>query len=292
MIQALDEYKNQFTDHVPVSEDELRQSIADNRGQVPQNIQPAADGSYYRQIVLNPTAVDAANKFQDIIRQYGDFISPQSMRKARGIFDDSVARAGGYNGTSLAEGSMIDAQREAANSIRSQLAKDNPEIVPLNHEINFWLDVQKVAEETAQRQTGQQGGLIAPLAKQVGRATGAAIGYQAGGYMGAGIGGYLGGEVMGKLASTVRSPMWRTVSAVTKNNIADALASGDWSTAKNLLDSASDRNSFNLGTPGMGNLGTVSMTPNKAQNDFTMQAARNYAADPSKGAAYYLRRKK
>ena len=200
MVQALDEYKSQFTDRVPVSEDEFRQALTENNGRVPDNIQQGADGSLYRQVVLNPTAVDAADKFQGIIRQYGDFISPQSMRKARQVFDDAVSRAGGYNGTSLAEGSVIDAQREAASSIRSQLAKDNPELGPLNQEINFWLDVQRVAEETAQRQVGQQGGLSAPMAKQIGRATGAAIGYKAGGYVGAGIGGYLGGEVMGKLA--------------------------------------------------------------------------------------------
>ena len=227
MIDALEQYKQQFQDRLPVSEEQLRSDMARNRGQVPADIVQGPDGSMTRIVNLKPEAVQAAQALQDTIKQYGDSISPTSMRKARQIFDESVARAGGYEGRSLPEGSLLDARKEAATAIREQLAKDNPELVPLNAEVNFWLDVQRIAKETARRRVGQQGGLSVQLAKQGGRIVGGGIGYGAGGPIPAAAGAYFGGEIAAKMARVTQSTKWRTVSAITKNRVADMLAEGN-----------------------------------------------------------------
>lgn len=208
MIDALEQYKKGFQDTVP-----------DGQGGT-------------KTINIDDNAVNAASALQKTISQYGDTISPQSMRKVRQIFDESVARAGGYEGRNLAEGSILDARKEAATAIRQQLAKDNPELVPLNNEVNFWLDVQKIAKETAQRKVGQQGGIIVPMAKRAGQVAGGTVGFEMGGPAGAAAGYLTGGELAGNIAAATRSAKWRTVSAVAKNTLADALAAGNFMKAQ------------------------------------------------------------
>jgi hypothetical protein len=199
MLEAMDRYIQQFQDVAP-------------------------DGSI---IDIDPHAVAAANSLKETLAQYGDTISPKSMRRVRQIYDDSVARSGGYEGKSLADGSMLEAKREMASAIREQLAKDNPEIAPINSEINFWLDVQKIAKETARRRVGQQGGLTVDMAKRTGQVIGAGAGGAVGGLPGAGAGAYIGGEAAAHLARLTRSPRWRTLSAVTRNELANSIAAGN-----------------------------------------------------------------
>jgi hypothetical protein len=50
------------------------------------------------------------------------------------------------------------------------------------------------------------------------------------------LGGAIGGKVAAKLTRLTHSTGWRTFSAVAKNKLANALASGDWKTANSLLD--------------------------------------------------------
>lgn len=228
MVQALDEWKNQFIDRVPITKEALDTEIRANKGKAPSNVVQNEDGSFERVVHLDSDAINAATAMQDTLKQYGENITPRSMRKARQIFDESVARAGGYEGKSMAEGSMLDAKKEAASAIREQLAKDNPEIAPLNAEVNFWLDVQKIAAETAKRKVGQQGGLLVPMVKNAGRTVGAGTGFAVGGPGGAVAGTILGGMIAENMAKVVRSPKYRTVSAVLKNRLADALARGDF----------------------------------------------------------------
>lgn len=237
MIKALDDYKTQFQDRIPVSEQEFRDALAKNKGEAPPDIVKGEDGSLTRVVNLDPHAVQAAESLQATIKQYGDSITPASMRKARQVFDESVARAGGYEGRSLAEGSLVDARKEAATAIREQLAKDNPELAPLNAEVNFWLDVQRIAKETAKRRVGQQGGLTVEMAKRSAQVAGAGVGYQVGGPFGAAVGGYLAGDLAAKLARVTQSTQWRTVSAVAKNNLAKSLASGNFREASFHLSS-------------------------------------------------------
>ena len=172
----------------------------------------------------NPQAISAIEGVQEIVRQYGPNISPTSLRQLRQIFDEPVAHAGGYAGADLATHYTLNAQEAAANSIRKILHSASPDIGGLNKEISFWLDVRKVTSETALRQTGQAGGLVktfAPLA--VGAAGTAGLHY------GGAAGGIEAGAVMTLVAvatKMIRSPAWRTTSAVFKDRVASALASG------------------------------------------------------------------
>lgn len=175
--------------------------------------------------VAQPQAVNAIEGVQNIVKQYGPDVDPTTLRRLRQIFEDPVAQRGGYAGTDLSTNYTLSAQQQAADSIRGILNK-NPDIGALDKEISFWLDVQRVTSQSGLRRTGQEGGLmkvLGPLGAAVtGSGTGAAT-HSPVAAMGAA------GSIL--LASygvqAVRSPLWRTMSAVAKDRFAQALASGD-----------------------------------------------------------------
>ena len=174
---------------------------------------------------VNPTAVNAISNVRGVVMQYGDNISPMSLRQMKRIFDEPVAARGGYAGADLATRYTLKAQKAAANSIREILSRASPDVAALNKEISFWLDVQKVVSETAKRRTGQAGGLLrvlSPLAGSAGLGFGIAThSAQQGVEAGA-------AATLAALAyDGVRSPAWRTASAVLKNRFAGAIARGD-----------------------------------------------------------------
>jgi hypothetical protein len=151
----------------PSAERNLRETAGNG---APVDIVKNPDGSegYVRIATIDENAVNAANAMQKVIQQYGESMPVRSARKVRQIFDEAVAKAGGYEGRSLPEGSLLDAKKVATSAIRENLASTHPELVPWNKEINFWLNVQKIAQETAKRRVGQQGGILAPIAEQGG----------------------------------------------------------------------------------------------------------------------------
>lgn len=175
--------------------------------------------------IAQPQAVSAIEGIQNIVKQYGPDISPNSLRRLRQIFEDPVAAHGGYAGADLSTSYTLNAQQEAADSIRGILNK-NPDIGSLNKEISFWLDVQRVTSQSGLRRTGQEGGLmkvLGPLGAAVtGSGTGAAT-HSPAAAMGA-----AGATLLSSYAVQVaRSPLWRTMSAVAKDRFAQALATGD-----------------------------------------------------------------
>jgi hypothetical protein len=181
-------------------------------------IQPVLDAleSYKQEgtvqgIKVDPDLVKRADQLQRIVKQFGPDISYESLNRVRRIWDAKVAKAGGYAGQTLSEGSMIDAMREGATAIRSELAKDRPDIAKLNSEYSFWSKVQQVTGDTIQRRSGQEGALMPKLA---------GIGGAAASHTPMGIAMYALGRV-------VQSPRWRTFSAVKKTQIANAIAAGD-----------------------------------------------------------------
>jgi hypothetical protein len=176
----------------------------------------------------NPTAVNAISNVQDIVKQYGNDISPNSLRKLKQIFDDPVAAKGGYAGADLTTQYSVKAQKAAANSIRQIVHQASPDIAALDKEISFWLNVQKVTGASALRRTGQEGGLLkslAPLASAA--AGGGALAQLAGGGTAHTLEGATGAFLAAHAAAAMRSPAWRTASAVLKDRFADALASGN-----------------------------------------------------------------
>jgi hypothetical protein len=174
--------------------------------------------------VANQQAVSAIDGVQATVKKFGKNISPESLRQLKQIFDEPVAKAGGYAGADLATHYTLNAQEAAANSIRKILRSASPNISELNKEVSFWLDVQLVTGKTLERQTGQSGGLVKVLAPLAGGAA-ADIGFHFGGTAG-GI--EAGAATAGVVIATkmIRSPLWRTTSAVFKDRVARALASG------------------------------------------------------------------
>jgi hypothetical protein len=189
------------------------------------NVQPVLDSleSYKQQGVVNGVKVDQdlvrqATQLQRVVEQLGPNVSYASLNRVRQIWDAKVAKAGGYAGTTLAEGSKVDAMREGANAIRDELAKNRPDIAKLNAEYSFWSKVQQVTGDTIQRRSGQEGALMPKLAGIGGAATGHTP-------MGA---------VMYALGKVIQSPRWRTFSAVKKTQIANAISAGDVATVTKL----------------------------------------------------------
>ena len=184
------------------------------------------EGGMVNGVKVDPDLVNKATKLQRIVSQLGPDVSYESLNRVRRIWDAKVAKAGGYAGQSLAEGSMVDAMREGANAIRSELAKDRPDIAKLNSEYSFWSKVNQVVGDTIQRRSGQEGAVMPKLAGIGGAATGHTPM----------------GVAMYGLGRIIQSPRWRTFSAIKKTQIANAIAAGDAATLTKLVGVAASTN--------------------------------------------------
>lgn len=164
---------------------------------------------------LRDTLKDAAGNDAD-----GELAIPaQNLRRLRQYFDTVTEAAGRYEGRNLDDATQGAAHGAAADAIREELGKQYPDIAALNKEFSFWKDVDRVVSDTLLRRQGQAKPLSSTLAK--GAATGA--GYLNGGLHGAIV---ARGLVSG-IERLTTSPAWRTVSAVMKDRLADAIAGGD-----------------------------------------------------------------
>lgn len=190
-----------------------------NTGNIIDALERYKQASMVNGVPVNEAAVKHASDLQDMVRALGPNVSYQSLNKARQILDSTVAQSGAYYGKTLAEGSAVDAQKQAANAMRAELAKQSPDVAKLNGEFHFWRQVQDVIGATNERRVGQQGGLgriFSPL-------IGAGAGYMA---HGSPTEAALASASLLALNEAVRSPLWRTAAPVLKNKIADAIAAG------------------------------------------------------------------
>lgn len=184
-------------------------------------------------IVAKPVAVNAIQGVQDVIRQYGPDISPDNLRRLRQIFERVPGQRGAFAGIDLPANYTLEAEEQASNSIRGILNKE-PDIGALNREMSFWLDVRRVLSETRLRQVGQTGGLsnaLRNLASSGAGAVTAGLGLTGGASvphsLEAGMAATVGTQAMALMGQAMRSPYWRTTSAVVKDRIAEALGRGD-----------------------------------------------------------------
>lgn len=215
------------------------QNVPANVRPQPTNIIQALEaykkGNMVNGVAVNADAVQRATDLQDMIKKLGPNVSYQSLNKARQILDKGVAQAGGYAGKTLSEGSLVDAQKEAANAIRAELSRQSPDISKINAEFHFWHGLQDVMQATAERRTGQAGGLLRNMLPFLGGAAGVAHGglTPMGGLEGAGA-----IALAAAFDHGVKSGLFRTMSAVTKARLADAIASGNMRVALDLLTRA------------------------------------------------------
>jgi hypothetical protein len=214
---------------LPVRNAQTGQMTAGTTGQIPlsgrkilYDLDQLKNRYIVRGQVADPAAINAIEGVQDIVRQYGPNLSPMEMRQLKQIFDAPVAKAGGYAGADLETQYALQAKEAAANSIRSILHNTPSDIAGLDQKISFWLDVKRVAGNTALRRSGQEGGLQKVFAPLAGGVAGAV------GLVGAGPHGGLeagaAATAVALAAQAMRSPAWRTTSAVVKDRLASALA--------------------------------------------------------------------
>ena len=211
------------------------------KGNIPQSIKPVMDtlddfkSAYVSSngTVLNSNAVDAVEKLQGQLTDMangGTMVPTKDLVAMRRVLDSQVARAGGYAGQTLADGSTVDAMREGANSIRAELAKANPDLNTLNQKYSLWSNVQKIADATIQRRTGQVGGLL-------GNGVAETAGALAGELAGAPIKGGLSGMALRAAQKTVTSPTVRTARAVAWGKLGAAIENGQFTAASKIARS-------------------------------------------------------
>lgn len=140
-----------------------------------------------------------------------------TARSARQAFDKVVAKRTKIFGKTGKETVKLEAQKEASNAIRHELAQEYPDIAEINKQFNLWKTVSDLVSETNIRTASH----ATPLGERMLTAGGIA------GTLGRGLGqAALYGSGIKLLSKAINSTAWRTVSAVEKNKLADLLASG------------------------------------------------------------------
>ena len=141
---------------------------------------------------------------------YSDVANIRSLRQ---ILDDQIGKGFAFNDLDNAAKS---AQKQLSNSIRSEFAKQYPDIADLNKNFNFWSNASKVLDDTIQRKTGQTGLMRKGFSALVGAGGGIPSGHP-----------IIGAAIMKSLSDFIESPAWHTTSALLKSKLASALESQD-----------------------------------------------------------------
>lgn len=179
-------------------------------------------------VILDQTAFDAIKGVWKTFSQFGQDLSAASSRKARQIFDM------GKDFTAPAKTAVDEADRAAANAIRTELGKARPDLAKLNAEFHFWSSFKEVVDATKLRKVSHGKGLV----RSIGAITGAALGVeqQKGKGIVAGLEGATLGAVLGERAiGFIGSPAFKSLSSIQVNKFANLLAKGDLEGAKLLL---------------------------------------------------------
>jgi hypothetical protein len=159
---------------------------------------------------VNKAAIKKIDELKDIVTQWGPKAPPDVLWKVRKSFDDIV---GGGFGQELTRGTAKAITRDSRAALQKELNKADPSIESLNAVYGLYEGLRKVTTATLKRETGQKKSV------EIGLSVGA----------GALLGqGYLeDSATFSVLTWLIRTPRWRTVSAVQKYRLADLLSRGD-----------------------------------------------------------------
>lgn len=173
-------------------------------------------GQNGQEVILNPKAVGAIDEMQGILRELGD-TTPSAVWKFRKTVDDIVSASNGFT-RELPGGTAKALQKQVRGILQEELNRAVPNVGRLNSEFRLWKALQDVTEATLKRRTSQEGSLIPAI-------LGGSIG---GGVAATGSLTGAGGAALltASLVRALRSPLWRTVSAVQKAKLADVLSGG------------------------------------------------------------------
>lgn len=181
-------------------------------------------------VTIDARPIEQLAKLQETIAQLGDDATVGQIVAIRRVWDDVVARAGGFAhrsgpafGVPLAEQTEAWAKREATTAIRRVLSESQPDLAVLNKEYAFWSNLRGVLTATQRRTQAQSSGLTRTILGGAGATAGALTGDTPSDRVQNAV---MGGLVGRQLIAAVTSPRWRFVSADIRNRVADALASG------------------------------------------------------------------
>jgi hypothetical protein len=188
--------------------------------------------------VINPAGHNHAQQVIDTLSQFGNGQSPipglnanpsfQDMRNVRQILDKPVAEAGGYAGRTVADQSLLNAQKAGANAIRGELGRQSPALDALNSQYNFWSKVKDIADASADRKVGQKGFFRAVLPTIAASA----------GYAHGGVTGGLESLVPAAAVAGYTTPLAQTIRATGKSAVAQALSQANIGDAGRLTQRA------------------------------------------------------
>lgn len=170
-------------------------------------------------VIVDQAAYDNLGAMQKLVASTQPTF--ESVRRLRQILDGMVTAGDKAFGRTIAEGTELDAKREAANAIRGELSKINPDIAKINKEFSFWKDVDRVISAT-QLRTGSQ---ATPLGQTIAQGVAAPAVTAAAATGNPGVAATIAIPVV--LRKILQSPSWKTFSAVQKDRLADAIARGD-----------------------------------------------------------------
>lgn len=170
---------------------------------------------------------DLEKELAEIVRRGGKEIG--NIREYRQQLDDVISDAGkGFN-FDARDKATLKAQKILANSIRSEIAKQFPDVAKVNKDFTFWSRLIDILEAKAERKTGQTG-----FTKTLGTITGGAVGSAGGGVSGA----ITGAIIIRTLIDFMQSTAWNSFSAVQKSRLSDLISKGKFNEALQLLEKA------------------------------------------------------
>ena len=189
---------------------------------------------------------------QDLIRQieaYGPDMSVDAARNIRQIWGSHAAGPMGRGfGETLADTTSRAASRTGTIELMKEIGNTVPAIKEPNADYSFWTRLGDIADRTLTRRTGQGKGLVQDVAGTVGAGVGLAQGTSlASKLLDAGMT----ATGMKLVARMMASPAWKLGSAKVKQEIAQALASGDATAINNAIRRGATAMQV-LGTRGQG----------------------------------------
>jgi hypothetical protein len=198
-------------------------------------------GVFEADVILDPRPIQQLERLQATVAELGENARVDQLVAVRRAWDSVVSAAGGYAhrapgaiGMPLKDQSEAAAKREGTQAIRQLLNAEVPELAALNKEFSFWKSLDDVLDQTLKR--------TAPQGKSLTRT----VMEGAGGVMGA-IAGTPGGaatqvasavglaKLSGMASAAFRSPRWKLASARMKDDLADAIMSGNVSRIANVF---------------------------------------------------------
>jgi hypothetical protein len=225
LADALEGLKTPFVEIVPGTPKQIASKLLDASGKpIMQTVtEPEV-------VILNQAAVDGISAIQNTLKKFATTATPLQIQKYKEVIDGLVSASNGFT-RDLPKVSVKALQKQARNSFRRALNKsalDPAALEALNADYHFWRGLNDVVGQTIGRQTGQQKTMELILSTMrgggVGATVGGSIGAFAAGPAGAAAGGMIGAGAGTMLSTFLKSPFYRTFSAVQKDALAEILA--------------------------------------------------------------------